>query len=126
MEEEQHGELRAEYGTQLIKNLSKSLTDVFGKGFTERYLRRFRQFYVLFPDYEIWHARVPNLKWSHFRSLITVDNPEARNGYMNEAAAENWNSRTLDRNIGSQYYYRLLQSQHKEPVIQEMCTAREK
>ena len=39
---------------------------------------------------------------------------------MNEAAAENWNSRTLDRNIGSQYYYRLLQSQHKEPVIQEM------
>lgn len=39
---------------------------------------------------------------------------------MNEAAAENWNSRTLDRNIGSQYYYRILQSQHKEPVIQEM------
>ena len=39
---------------------------------------------------------------------------------MNEAASENWNSRTLDRNIGSQYYYRLLQSQHKEPVVQEM------
>ena len=120
VEEEQHGELRAEYGTQLSKNLSKSLTNVFGKGFTERNLRSFRQFYVLFPDYEIWHARVPNLKWTHFRSLITVDNPEARNWYMNEAAAENWNSRTLDRNIGSQYYYRLLQSQHKEPVIQEM------
>ena len=99
VEEEQHGELRAEYGTQLIKNLSKSLTNVFGKGFTERNLRSFRQFYVLFPDYEIWHARVPNLKWTHFRSLITVDNPEARNWYMNEAAAENWNSRTLRLSI---------------------------
>lgn len=63
---------------------------------------------------------VPNLKWTHFRSLITVDNPEARNWYMNEAASENWNSRTLDRNIVSQYFYRLLQSQHKEPVVQEM------
>lgn len=120
VEEEQHGESRAEYGTQLIKNLSKSLTEYFGKGFTERNLRSFRQFYMLFPDYEIWHARVPNLKWTHFRSLITVDNPEARNWYMNEAASENWASRTLDRNISSQYYYRLLQSQHKEPVVQEM------
>ena len=55
--------------------VEKSLTEVFGKGFTERNLRSFRQFYVLFPDYEIWHARVPNLKWTHFRSLITVDNP---------------------------------------------------
>ena len=99
VEEEQHGELRAEYGTQLIKNLSEALTDYFGKGFTERNLRSFRQFYILFPDYEIWHARVPNLKWTHFRSLITVDNPEARNWYMNEAASENWTSRTLDRNI---------------------------
>ena len=99
VEEEQHGELRAEYGTQLIKNLSEALTDYFGKGFTERNLRSFRQFYILFPNYEIWHARVPNLKWTHFRSLITVDNPEARNWYMNEAASENWTSRTLDRNI---------------------------
>ena len=76
VEEEQHGELRAEYGTQLIKNLSKSLTEYFGKGFTERNLRSFRQFYVLFPDYEIWHARVPNLKWTHFRSLDrNIDSP---------------------------------------------------
>lgn len=120
VEEEQHGELRAEYGTQLLKNLSEVLTTSFGKGFTERNLRYFRQFYVLFPDFEIWHARVPNLTWTHFRSLLSVDNSDARYWYLNEAASENWNSRTLDRNIGSQYYFRLLQSQHKEPVVQEM------
>lgn len=120
VEEEQHGEMRAEYGTQLLKNLSENLTEHFGKGFTERNLRNFRQFYVLFPDYEIWHARVPNLKWTHFRSLIAVDDPNARYWYMNEASSENWTSRTLDRNIGSQYYYRLLQSQHKEPVAADM------
>lgn len=120
VEEEQHGRPRAEYGTQLLKNLSAALTQYFGKGFTERNLRNFRQFYLLFPDYEIWHAQVPNLTWTHFRCLLSVESAEARYWYMNEAAAENWNSRTLDRNIGSQYYYRLLQSQHKESVVQEM------
>ena len=120
VQEEQKGELRAEYGTQLLKGLSARLTKELGKGFTERNLRNFRSFYLQFPDYEIWHARVPNLTWTHFRSLLSVENKEARYWYMNESASENWSSRTLDRNIGSQYYYRLLQSQHKEPVIREM------
>lgn len=112
--------MRAEYGAQLLKTLAGHLTHEFGKGFTERNLRNFRQFYIQFPDYEIWHASVPNLTWTHFRSLLPVDNRDARYWYMNEAASENWNVRTLDRNIGSQYYYRLLRSQHKEPVIREM------
>lgn len=120
VQEEQKGGLRAEYGTQLLKGLSARLTEELGKGFTERNLRNFRSFYLQFPDYQIWHACVPNLTWTHFRSLLSVENEEARYWYMNEAASENWSSRTLDRNIGSQYYYRLLQSQHKEPVIREM------
>ena len=118
--EEQKGELRAEYGAQLLKKLSIELTKEIGKGFTERNLRNFRLFYLQFPDYEIWHACVPNLTWTHFRALLSVENKDARYWYMNEAASENWSSRTLDRNVGSQYYFRLLQSQHKEPVIREM------
>ncbi len=118
--EEQKGELRAEYGTQLLKKLSIELTKEIGKGFTERNLRNFRLFYLQFPDYEIWHACVPNLTWTHFRALLSVENKDARYWYMNEAASENWSSRTLERNVGSQYYFRLLQSQHKEPVIREM------
>lgn len=61
VEEEQMGRLRAEYGTRLLRILSKELTLVFGKGFTERNLRNFRLFHVQFPDLEIWHTRVPNL-----------------------------------------------------------------
>lgn len=118
--EEQKGELRAEYGTQLLKRLAASLTKELGKGYSERNLRNFRLFYLQFPDYEIWHTSVPNLTWSHYRSLLSEENHEARYWYMHEAASENWNVRTLDRNVGSQYYFRLLQSQHKEPVIREM------
>ena len=118
--EEQKGELRAEYGTQLLKRLASSLTKELGKGYSERNLRNFRLFYLQFPDYEIWHTSVPNLTWSHYRSLLSEENREARYWYMHEAASENWNVRTLDRNVGSQYYFRLLQSQHKDPVIREM------
>ena len=120
VEEEQRGELRAKYGTQLLQTLSKTLTEEFGKGFTERNLRNFRLFYILFPDYEIWHTRMRNLTWSHFRTLLSVVDENAREWYLNEASAESWSVRTLERNIGSQYYYRLLQSQHKEQVKQEM------
>lgn len=78
VEEEQDGDIRAEYGTQLIRTLSKELTAVIGKGFTERNLRNFRKFYQLFPDYEIWHTKVSNLTWSHFRTLLPVENRDAR------------------------------------------------
>ena len=69
--EEQKGELRAEYGTQLLKRLAASLTKELGKGYSERNLRNFRLFYLQFPDYEIWHTSVPNLTWSHYRSLLS-------------------------------------------------------
>lgn len=68
----------------------------------------------------MWQSRVPNLTWTHYRELITVHEKEARNWYMQEASNEMWSVRTLHRNISSQYYYRLLQSQSKEVVIDEM------
>lgn len=60
------------------------------------------------------------MTWSHFSCLLRVTDENVRLWYLNEAAKENWSSRTLDRNIGTQYYYRLLQSPQKEAVIAEM------
>ena len=61
VEQEQQGKSRAEYGTQLLKVLSGELSAAFGKGFSARNLRNYRQFYLSFPHVEIWHTRVPNL-----------------------------------------------------------------
>lgn len=63
---------------------------------------------------------MPNLTWSHFRTLSSVEDDDARYWYMREASREMWSVRTLDRNIGSQYYYRLLQSPKKDKVVAEM------
>lgn len=120
VEEEQRGTNRAEYGKSLIKLLAKELTGEFGTVYSERNLRNYRRFYILFSDFEIWNARVPNLSWTHFRCLLRVNDENARLWYMNEAASQGWSSRTLDRNIGTQYYYRLMQSPKKELVIEEM------
>lgn len=120
VEQEQSGEDRAEYGKHLISALSDELTKEFGKGFSERNLRNFRKFYTLFPNDQIWQTRLPNLTWSHFSCLLRVADENARIWYLNEAAEENWSARTLDRNIGTQYYYRLLQAPKKEAVIAEM------
>lgn len=120
VEEEQHGKERAEYGKRLIDILSAELTKEYGNGFSARNLRNFRLFYLSFSDQEIWNACVPNLKWTHFRSLLRVQDEDARLWYMNEAAKEGWDYRTLDRNISTQYYYRLLQAPNKEDVTTEM------
>ena len=120
VEEEQRGEKRAEYGKQLISSLAEDLSKSYDKGFTARDLRSYRQFYLSFTDLEIWHSRVPNLSWTHFRTMLRVADDNARYWYMREAAQEMWSVRTLDRNIASQYYYRLLQSPKKEEVIAEM------
>lgn len=66
------------------------------------------------------NACVHNLTWTHFRSLLRVSDENARLWYMNEAVKEAWSYRTLDRNIGTQYYYRLLQSPQREKTIAEM------
>ena len=120
VEEEQSGAERAEYGKRLISILSDELTKEFGSNYSGRSLRYYRKFYLCFPDFEIWNTRVPNLNWSHFRALLRVPDEDARVWYMNEAANENWSVRTLDRNIGTQYYYRLLHSPKKEAVMAEM------
>lgn len=104
----------------MISVLSEELKKEFGKSYSERNLHYFRKFYLYFPDEQIVNTRVHNLSWSHFRSLLRVPDEDARMWYMKEAAVENWGVRTLDRNIGTQYYYRLLQFPKKDTVIAEM------
>lgn len=120
VEEEQHGEKRAGYGTKLISTLAKVLSTEYAQGFSARDLRNYRQLYLCFNDLEIWYTRVPNLTWSHYRTLLSVTSDDARYWYVQEASREMWSVRTLARNVGSQYYHRLLQSPQKEDVIAEM------
>ncbi len=120
VEEEQHGEKRAAYGKTLLKGLANQLVPVYGSSYSERNLYSMRQLFLMFNDIEIWNSRVQNLTWTHFRKLLRVTDDDARYWYMREASREVWSVRTLDRNIATQYYYRLLQSPKKEEVIAEM------
>lgn len=122
-EEEINGKKRADYGVKIIAELSRQLTGIYGKGFTKTNLYSFLQFYKMFP--EIFHTPCgkldqPLLTWSHYRSLLRVLDSKAREWYMQEALNETWSARTLDRNISTQYYYRLLASQNKAPIKREM------
>ena len=121
VEEELLGKERAEYGTEVVKVLSRKLTEIYGKGFDDSNLYRFVDFYKAFPEIfaTLWRKSLL-LSWSHYKTLLQVKDSEARNWYMREAANETWSVRTLQRNISSQYYFRLLQSQNKKIVKAEM------
>ena len=145
-EEELQGKERAEYGAEMVQKLSSELTQIYGNGFDSSNLYKFIEFYKAFPN--IFHtlsgkcsdknldslslnsstlildAVSPKLfsllTWTHYRILLQVKDSEARNWYMHEAAEQTWSVRTLQRNISSQYYFRLLQSHNKELVKAEM------
>lgn len=106
VEEEQHGNQRAGYGTELIKNLAHVLTREYGSGFSERYLAYFRKFYLTIPDLEILQTRLQNLRWSHILTVLRVDNEVARRWYLENASEQMWSVRTLSRNISTQYFER--------------------
>ncbi|QTY27055.1 YhcG family protein [Flavobacterium sp. CS20] len=132
VEEEQNGKDRASYGKEVVKTLSAELTAEFGKGFSVTNLQSFRKFYLIFSDLKIqqtssvnsgdsiWQTLSAKLSWSHYERLIRVENQDARAYYLNEAAEQNWSVRTLDRNISTLYYQRLISSQKKNEVEQEM------
>ncbi|MGL4943755.1 MAG: PDDEXK nuclease domain-containing protein [Thermoguttaceae bacterium] len=185
VEQEQQGQRRAEYGENLMKNLSVYLTKECGKGFSLSNVKDFRLFYLFFqkgqtPSGLSGEMAVPRightacaqtgetdfpaapaeksyavcslsgesrdatgfsqkshalrgfsgcdenipflgqLSWSHYRQIMRVSDPAARYWYLKEAAENRWSVRTLDRNIATQYYERLLISQVREPVVAEM------
>jgi predicted nuclease of restriction endonuclease-like (RecB) superfamily len=130
VEEEQHGNERAAYGEEIIKTLSFELTREFGKGFSERSIWQYRQFYQMFPEFEILRSPIAesqrtanylqSLNWTQIQRIMRVSDTNARAYYIKESAENHWSVRTLDRNISTLYYNRLLSSQIKEPVVQEM------
>lgn len=105
VEEEQQGEVRAIYGSSLLKNLSKELTLEFGKGFDYTNLTNMRKFYLSFSNID---ALRQELSWTHYRILSKVDSVEKRTFYLNEAAENAWNSRELERQIKSLSFERTL------------------
>lgn len=121
-EEELKGNNRADYGIEVIKKLSKELTKQYGKGFDRSNLYRFLSFYKNFSQIVDALSRQSGmlLSWTHYRTLLQVFDKQARDWYEKEAFEQTWSTRTLQRNIDTQYYYRLLKSQAKEPVIKEM------
>jgi predicted nuclease of restriction endonuclease-like (RecB) superfamily len=116
IEDEQQGKNRAEYGKQVLAQLAKNLTVEFGKGFDSSNLRNMRSFYLAYP---ICDAVRPELSWTHYRTLIRIENHQARAWYENECIANHWSVRALERQIGTLYYERLLASSDKSPVIAE-------
>ena len=140
---------RAEYGKQVIKTLAKELTQRYGEGFTKTNLYNYVSFYQSWPDIfhavsgkleydhedNIFHAMSEKseniisvicplypirLTWTHYRIILQENNADARTWYEQEAANEMWSTRTLQRNVSSQYYHRLLLSQDKAIVRNEM------
>lgn len=99
--EEQGGNEKAEYGTGLLKELSKQMTQDFGKGFTVANLKNMRQFYLTFPN---GYALRSELSWTHYRLLMRVENENAREFYMQEAVKSQWSTRQLERQINSFFY----------------------
>lgn len=127
VEEEQRGGARAEYGTELLRTLSKRLTKEFGKGFGVTTLEDIRKFYLVYSrPFQISHAVrgeletpifQPNLSWTHYRLLMRLTRPEARNFYEIEASQNNWSSRALERQIDSLLFDRLAKSKDKEGLL---------
>lgn len=142
--EEQSGKDRAAYGKQIIKQIADEISAEFDKNLSERRIREIRQFYLTFPFENLWHTPSDEsdpqkwhslsaeftdeiqhtlfnrLSWTHIRHILRVEEERARLWYIRECAENVWSVRTLERNISSQYYQRLLASQVKEPVVAEM------
>lgn len=114
IEDEQQGKERAEYGKAVLKTLGNQLTLEFGKGFDERNLNNMRAFYKAFP---IWNALRTELSWTHYRLISRIDSQEKRSFYLNESVDNNWNSRTLQRQINSLAFERILDHKKEIPSL---------
>ena len=113
VEQEQHGKRKAAYGKQQLPQLAEKLQAEFGKGFDTSNLRNMRSFYIAYP---IRDAVRPELSWTHYRTLLRIENYTARQWYTREAIEQNWSTRALERQIGVLYYERLLSSKEKTAV----------
>ena len=114
--EMQDGNKTAEYGKQLIKELSRKLTFDYEKGFDETNLRKMRQFYLCFQKRDALRLE---LSWTHYRLIMKVENEKARLFYVEEAIKSNWSTRQLSRQINTFSYERLLASKGNYDVVED-------
>mgnify|MGYP000937804443 FL=1 len=117
VKDEQNGKERAEYGKQVLKELSAKLSKEFGKGFSVDNLQNMRQFYMTFSNYETT-SRNFILSWSHYLKLMRIENRDERSFYEIECAANNWSLKELQRQFNSALYERLVLSRDKKGVKQ--------
>lgn len=117
VEDAQQGKEKAQYGKQVLKELSKQLTVEFGKGFSADNLENMRKFYLAYSISETT-SRKFNLSWSHYVKLIRIENPDERSFYEIECAANNWSLKEFQRQFDSSLYERLALSRDKEGVKQ--------
>ncbi|MCB0823612.1 MAG: DUF1016 family protein [Bacteroidales bacterium] len=110
---------RAEYGKEVVKTLSNELTQEFGKGWSEKHLRHCLRFAETFPDKEILYALSRQLSWTHFRTVIYLDDEIKREFYIQMTRVENWNTRTLNEKIDSMLFERTAISRKPEELIKK-------
>lgn len=110
---------RAEYGKQVVKNLSIRLTENYGKGWSDRKLLHCIRAAYTFTEEEIVSAVRIQLNWTQLRSLMFVEDPMARQFYMQMCHYEHWDTRTLDQKIDSQLYERTAISRRPEEIIRQ-------
>ncbi len=125
VEEEQGGADYAKYGQYLLRDLGERLCAEYGRGYTKRRLEEYRLFYLSFRNIEIAQTRLRNLTWSHFRIIMREPTPEGRAWYVREASEQMWSTRTLERNVTTQYYGRLLASQRAGNEVPQIADGRD-
>lgn len=116
-EYEQSDPNRADYGKQTLKELSRTLTEEFGKGFSRSNLQNMRSFYL---TYEKCQTLSGKLSWSHYCELLSISDADKRSFYEKEAVNSGWSVRELKRQIESALFERLLLSRgntNKEQVL---------
>ena len=113
IENEQNGNIKAEYGKQIILELSKELTKAFGNGFSKSNLFNMKKLYMCYPKFQTLSGK---LSWSHYLELIKIDNEQKRNFYLKETINSKWSVRELQRQKDSLLYERLLLSEDKEKI----------
>ncbi len=115
--EEVLGNERAEYGKQVVATIAKQLGTAYGKGWGEKQLRQCMQFALVFADEQIVYALRRQLSWTHFRSVIYIEDPLKRSFYVEMCKLERWSSRQLQERIQSMLYERTAISKKPEQTI---------
>lgn len=114
VEYEQAGSVKAEYGKQLLRQLSKDLTLRLGRGYSHSNLSNMRKFYNYYPTFQTVSGK---LSWSHICEIIRLDDPLERSFYQKQAENEKWSVRTLQRQIKSSLFLRLAASKDKDGIL---------